>query len=133
METGSHHGTVSESPHSPVRRIPSKVCQRLAGNSANKNSEVITVVDNISGASTTETFIDVENDNDDYTYGSTDVDEIWKITESKNKSLKAEFTEDYTSSSSSSNASTFDGLTITTTSTGTSTVTGTGTIEMTQE
>ena len=94
---------------------------------------VTTVVDNVSGASTTETEVEVISDDVSYTYTSTDVDEIWKITESKNKSLKAEFTEDYTSSSSSSNASTFDGLTITTTSTGTSTVTGTGTIEMTQE
>jgi hypothetical protein len=94
---------------------------------------VTTVVDNVSGASTTETEVEVISDDVSYTYTSTDVDEIWKITESKNKSLKAEFTEDYTSSSSSSNANTFDGLTITTTSTGTSTVTGTGTIEMTQE
>ena len=94
---------------------------------------VTTVVDNVSGASTTETEVEVISDDVSYTYTSTDVDEIWKITESKNKSLKAEFTADYTSSSSSSNASTFDGLTITTTSTGTSTVTGTGTIEMTQE
>ena len=96
-------------------------------------TEVITVVDNISGASTTETFIDVENDNDDYTYGSTDVDEIWKITESKNKSLKVEFTADYTSSSSSSSSSTSDGTTTTYTSTGTDNVTGSGTIEMTQD
>jgi len=94
---------------------------------------VTTVVDNVSGASTTETEVEVISDDVSYTYTSTDVDEIWKITESKNKSLKAEFTEDYTSSSSSSNANTFDGLTITTTSTGTSTVTGTGTIELTQE
>jgi hypothetical protein len=107
----------------------------LSGNSESTitTTEVITVVDNISGASTTETFIDVENDNDDYTYGSTDVDEIWKITESKNKSLKVEFTADYTSSSSSSSSSTSDGTTTTYTSTGTDNVTGSGTIEMTQD
>ena len=59
---------------------------------------VTTVVDNSSGASTTETEVEVEVDNDEYTYTSTAVDEIWKITESKKKSLKVEFTEDYTSS-----------------------------------
>ena len=94
---------------------------------------VTTVVDNVSGASTTETEVEISSDDVSYTYTSTAVDEIWKITESKKKSLKVEFTEDYTSSSSSSLSSTSGGTTITTTSTGTDNVTGTGTMEMTQE
>ncbi|MBL4624505.1 MAG: hypothetical protein JKY42_05135 [Flavobacteriales bacterium] len=97
-------------------------------------TEVTTVVDNTSGASTVETEKDVDSEDVDYTYTSTGSDEVWRLTESKKKSLKAEITIDSTSSSTSSNANTPDGSsTTTTTYTYDGSESATGTIEMTQD
>ena len=101
--------------------------------STTTTTEVTTVVDNTFGLTTTETEVDADTDDVSYTFTSSDVDEIWKITESKKKSLMVEVTADYTSNYSSSNAYTFDGTTTTTSYSGTENETETGTMEMTQQ